>query len=790
MIYLLYLLVAIGLTYPVITTLSTEFIGWDNGDAYEQARHAWWFKTAIQNGEDIFWQSALAYPDGFSGVSLWANPLQFFPMWVLAFVMPLAAAYNVTLLLGMALNGWAMYFLARNHFGHHHHTPAIITGLIYMVFPVFQGHAFDGHAGLIMQWGAPLLVYALFEYIDSGRKRWFGLSVIFFVLSVGGNALQVLYFLLPLMAFVLFTLLFKRNLIGVTRVITVSIIGSLVLLVYLFPAISDTLQFQRYIVSEGYVRDSIDLLGIVSPSFRNTFWSNIMQYPTLVLGDNLAEGSSYIGIIALALAFIGGLSTHKSRWWILVAIASWLLALGPVVKIFDQPVLIDIAGYDAVVPMPYALFINLPLFELAHTPGRFMFLFALAFAMLAGYGMTYIWESGWVRNSRKVMRYLAVIVLGYLIFRDYQFFEPFPTHTATIPQAMVDLADRNDIRAVFNVPYDDPLASKEALYLQTAHHKDLIGGHVSREAPIDPAMLELLSTFEAPLLTDAGADIVIIHKRSAQNSGMLETLSTRALIHLGSPIYEDDRYAIYETPITTAEPYTLYTTSPNDHQEVTYIYKEQPGWLEYTATFNADNRRMNLLLNGEKLDTWTIDGTQRLSIPLPIGRRGYNTFSIEFDPPCPQRYNETLLVCRGVEISDVEIVAFTDGPIYDPIRIEDGIELASFYMSEDFANNPDVRLWWRFDNPRAKTDVRFIHVLDENRRLMAQADDSIGDINGDTQWTETVHLDISDLPAGDYIVLAGWYALPDAIRYDVLTNVEGAQDNTIVLGSFTIEESN
>jgi hypothetical protein len=149
-----------------------------------------------------------------------------------------------------------------------------------------------------------------------------------------------------------------------------------------------------------------------------------------------------------------------------------------------------------------------------------------------------------------------------------------------------------------------------------------------------------------------------------------------------------------------------------------------------------------------------------------------------------------LLVCRGVEISDVEIVAFTDGPIYDPIRIEDGIELASFYMSEDFANNPDVRLWWRFDNPRAKTDVRFIHVLDENRRLMAQADDSIGDINGDTQWTETVHLDISDLPAGDYIVLAGWYALPDAIRYDVLTNVEGAQDNTIVLGSFTIEESN
>jgi len=44
------------------------------------------------------------------------------------------------------------------------------------------------------------------------------------------------------------------------------------------------------------------------------------------------------------------------------------------------------------------------------------------------------------------------------------------------------------------------------------------------------------------------------------------------------------------------------------------------------------------------------------------------------------------------------------------------------------------------------------------------------------------------LPAGDYLVLTGWYALPDAIRYDVLTNVEGAQNNTIVLGTLRVGE--
>ena len=169
LVFLLYLLVAIGMTYPVITSLSTQFLGGDTSDAYEMARHVWWFKTAIQNGNDIFWQSNLGYPDGFSGVTLWANPLQFFPMWLFAFIMPIAMAYNITILITMALNGWAMYALARHCFQHSHHTPALVAGLIYMIFPVFQGHLFDGHAGLMVQWTVPLLIYALFDYTKKVR---------------------------------------------------------------------------------------------------------------------------------------------------------------------------------------------------------------------------------------------------------------------------------------------------------------------------------------------------------------------------------------------------------------------------------------------------------------------------------------------------------------------------------------------------------------------------------------------------------------------------------------------
>jgi hypothetical protein len=801
LVFLLYLLVAIGVTYPVITSLSTQFLGGDTSDAYEMARHVWWFKTAIQTGEDIFWQSNLGYPEGFSGVTLWANPLQFFPMWVLAFILPIAMAYNITILLTMALNGWAMYVLARHCFQHDHHTPALIAGLIFMIFPVFQGHLFDGHAGLMVQWAVPLLIYSLFEYTDTGERRWFGWSVLFFLLSPSGHMLQIIYLLLPLMTLFLLARLYQRDYIGVTRVIWVGLVGGSLLLLYLSPVVGDTLQTSQYTQAGGYVRYSVDLLGIASPSHLNPFWHDMTSYSQRVLGINLAEGSSYIGVLGGLLALIGLLSKRASRWWVLMAGITWIFALGPVLKVLDQPVIISISGYDTIVPLPYALFTELPIFGLARTPGRFMFLFAVAFAMMAGYGMSTIWTSSWIRNSRRGIRYVLVIALGIFIFADYQFFDGsalllsgkaefkgFPTRTAEIPQAIYDLSERDDIRSVFNVPYNNLLSAKEALYLQTAHGKALIAGQVARETPVDEAKLALLQSFEPPLLTDAGVNIVIINKQRADQMKQMNTLIQRARVHLGDPIYEDNRYAIFENPISNAVPDAVYTVTPDDAQDFTYIYKEQPGWIEYTATFNADNRMVHLFLNDEKLHTWTVSGETALSLPLPIGRRGYNTFRIELDPPCPERFDAEVLVCRDVIISDIEIMPLTSGPIYDPIRIEGGIELAAFYMPDEFEGDLSVRLWWRFDQPRPDTDVRFIHVLDQNRRLMAQDDQSLGNISADTEWTETISLDLSDLPVGDYTVLTGWYASADGIRYDVLTNVEGAQDNTITLGTFTISE--
>ena len=103
-------------------------------------------------------------------------------------------------------------------------------------------------------------------------------------------------------------------------------------------------------------------------------------------------------------------------------------------------------------------------------------------------------------------------MLTLLLLGDYQFFEEFPSVPAAIPAAIHDLKDRATVRAIYNVPYDNLLAAKEALYLQTAHGKPLIAGHETRVTPVDPARLTLLSSFHRSLLAEAGADIVIVNK--------------------------------------------------------------------------------------------------------------------------------------------------------------------------------------------------------------------------------------------------------------------------------------
>ena len=69
-VYLFYLALAILITYPLVTVMSTQLAGDGTSDAYEYVRHVWWYRHALQTGQPLFFQSVLAYPNGIPSMYL------------------------------------------------------------------------------------------------------------------------------------------------------------------------------------------------------------------------------------------------------------------------------------------------------------------------------------------------------------------------------------------------------------------------------------------------------------------------------------------------------------------------------------------------------------------------------------------------------------------------------------------------------------------------------------------------------------------------------------------------
>lgn len=774
-IYGLYLALALLITWPLATQLSTHFAGYPFGDAHEMSRHIWWFTYALRTGAPLIHQPLLGYPDGMAGVILWSGPLQFFPGWLLALLLPLPAAYNLAALLTLALNGWTAGWLAWKLTGVR--PAALLAGALFLAAPALQGHLAGGHGGLLVQWPLPLLAWQLLRLRD-GASGWRPvLSAAFLTwLATTGHTLQLIYAVLPLYGVIGLGLLVERRWRALSRLALAGALGALLLAVFLLPVWADTFSTAAYAEEDGSVAYSLDLLAPVTPSFNHPLFGT-WAYTHRVLGTNIVEGSSYVGLAAAALGALAIWRQRAARSWLALAVVAYALGLGPLLKVFDQPVQLLTDGYLTHITLPWALAHDLPGFSLARTPGRFNFLLALAAAMLAGWGAAWLWQR--LRAGRAVRGGLLLGLAALALF-EYQSFWPLPTFAAAIPEPVQALATRDEIRAVFDLPWEHVLAAKDALYLQTGHHKPLIAGQVTRRTPVSPAKLTLLqATLDPALLKAAGADVVIVHKAYDPDRRLRDFAAGR----LGAPSYEDDRLALFETPTPAAEP--AAASAPFAGGELTgrapsYWYAPAPGWITFSGRLAADGRLVSLWVDDRPVYRWTVDGGQDFSLRLPAAEAGYHAAALVVEPPCPAHPPHPLR-CRSVVLSDLALAGFTPAD-FTPIGLGSGVTLAGSELALD-GDRLQVGLWWQFGQPLTDQDVRFVHVVDVEGNVPVQADAPLGAQAAGDERVDTVTLDLSALPAGTYAVYAGWYSFPDLIRFPVLADTPRAQDGLIYLGT-------
>ena len=607
---------------------------------------------------------------------------------------------------------------------------AFFAGLVFMLYPAVQGHLGAGHTGLLVQWPLPLFAWALLR-LDRATWRGVLLAGGLFVLGALGHTLQALYALAPLAGLILLRFAWRREWRAAGMTVAAVALGGAALAIFGLPVFSATLGTGAYADEGGGVRYSADLLAVVTPSFFHPIFGQ-WEYTHRVLGINLDEGAAFLGFSGLLLALFAFWKAPRSRFWWGVALVAWLLSLGPLLKVFDQLVAFGVDGYTSGVALPFAAVADWPLVRLARTPGRFNFLLGLAWAVILGWGLYGLlgWLSARVAPRRgSVLRAAVTVALSALLIFEFQTFWPVPTADAAIPDGVAALRERDDVRAVLDVPWDNLIVAKEGMYLQTAHGLPLIAGHVTRRTPVSPALLTMLqNTLDPARLREVGADVVIVH-RQQENGALL----ARAIQQLGAPLYEDDRFAVFLTP-DSGQPRPAATAGfvggvITDHAE-SYLYAAEDGWWAWAAQLEADGREVVARLDGTIIGRWTVSGSMPVSAAFPLSA-GYHVFSLALDPPCPE-FVPAGQVCESLTVRNLAFEPLADGTSVPTASFrapgEHGVSVTMQAALPTAVPGATLRvpLLWSFETARAATDTRFVHVVDTSGVLVAQQDNPLG----------------------------------------------------------------
>lgn len=671
LIFAAYLITALIITYPLITVLPTHYAGHPFGDSYEYARHSWWITHALQTGQPLFEDPLLAYPDGLSGWYLWTIPLQSFPTWLFAFVLPLPLAFNLSLLLTLALNGWSMCWLIRRLT--RNLPAALIAGLIFLAYPTFQGHLAAGHIGLLTLWPVPFFVYGIISITQSGdasqgalgigarlnpasMRRTLLITALWFSVSLWGSVLIGLYLLLPITTVFTLRTLLLRDWRAFTWLFASVALGAALAAVFMLPFLLETANNPTPLTAarSTTLLYSADLLTVVAPSFQNPLFSS-WAYPRTLLGAEPFERAGYIGLAAAVLSAVGLWRARGARIWGMIALIAWVLSLGPLLHVNGAPVLIRSGDYVSGVPLPYALIETLPLFSSTRTPARFNFAVGFAVAMMAGCGTAWLMcklpRKGRGQAALPLRVLLLSIVLYGVILFEYQLFWSLPVNRGVVPAPIAALATRSEVRAVFNIPALHPLTDKDALWLQTGHQRPIIAGHIARETPVNPAKLTLLETLDLALLNHEGVDVVILHKQWADAEGVLEALARE---NLGEPFYEDEYIAAFEVPTLTAAPQPIILHNPPTTITAAYdaIYFYTPNAQAFQLRL-AGSGALTLSLNGLTIEHLTLQSGEMRVVSL-LAQSGYHRLTVAPQTACPSPLVE-MLICPAVTLEMIEI---------------------------------------------------------------------------------------------------------------------------------------
>ncbi len=451
--FLLYLVAAIGFTWPLITDMSGRvlgYIGFENTAQTLWIFHAWytyqiniiselfsqygWLAPLTHWGE--FYHLCMSFPERNSV----ANGLDFFWTWPLYKLFGFPAYYNVKCLIILALNGLSAMLLARTISTNRLAT--FVAGFFYAFNPY---HFYLIITGRIIEIQTFLPIFAIYALITTWDKdsvwRWATAGALLGLVT--DNYWFYGHFtIIFVLVFLVFKLCTKqpprlgpswRNLV-----------------IYLFTFLVVVLPFAHpYLVRlavgqriPGMVRpDPQNSQSMTSLTRQMIAFSADADYPIRQQPQD-AEPSPYAPpwwgpwqctflTNALIIGLFPALILRRQWFWILGTFIFYLLPLGPFLKYGCN--LVEVQGQA--IPLPYLYLIEYyPLIAKLFWPNQSMFLFAICLTMLIGSNLDYLFSLRALHGKTLISGLIAVSILTIPAMEMRQKQQlPLPQDSLTIP---------------------------------------------------------------------------------------------------------------------------------------------------------------------------------------------------------------------------------------------------------------------------------------------------------------------------------------------------------------------
>ena len=491
-----FFLLTVAFTWPLIKEMGRAVVGQYGDNLYFIWLIGWTEKAIFELHQSPLVSYLLNYPEGWRLASSESTLLMVLTGLPFSLLGGATLGYNASIVISFVLSGvFTGYWVARLTGST---WSGIVSGTIFAFAPFRMSHFLVGHLNILGTHWLVLYFMAMFEVLAGrGRTRlWMAVAIT----SLGLIALTSNYYLyMTLILSVLYVVAgaallrppetpYGKSLFRSSAVLLLA--APIVLIAvapYLLAAVEGYLPVRPLGLSGMYSASATDYLlpfnghplwgDSVGYRFDRSLWPEATLYAGVV--------SSLLALVAIVKRKTTLLGSKKTAFFVVIAIAAFILSMGSELRWLSQPVNVELpealsflrSDDGSSLAMPgYLLYRYLPFYSSMRVAMRYAVYVVLFVSLLAGSGAAWI-----LSKSRPSIRVpIAIALVGFVIL---DFLPPVWSFTAVKGRAVDDwLATQPNNGAVAQFPLEFA-RDQEQLYYTLVHRKPIIAPQVDFDTP-------------------------------------------------------------------------------------------------------------------------------------------------------------------------------------------------------------------------------------------------------------------------------------------------------------------